>query len=140
MDSVTESQGSQYDLIASVEQSIPSSAEYPMSTEGKADKISKVNTEVDSFHFPILKPAHFQGQKLSELVTALGDETTGTGGVGLKRAAVSTEVEGTAVKRGKKSMREWAYEAAAGVNPELGGWEDFGGLDCTKDSQQSQEL
>jgi DNA cross-link repair 1C protein len=63
----------------------------------------------------------------------------------LKRGHVSSEPDqhrdaASPSKRAAKSTREWAYEAAAGLNEDCGTWDAFGGLDCVKETRRSLEL
>jgi DNA cross-link repair 1C protein len=57
------------------------------------------------------------------------------------RATTSTDLEfEEPPPKKRKSIRQWAYEAATGLNPDCPTWEDFGGLVCTREANTSFEL
>jgi DNA cross-link repair 1C protein len=57
-----------------------------------------------------------------------------------KRRATDNDLSSTNPIKRSRSIKQWAYEAAAGLNPDCQSWEEFGGLVCTREANVSFEL
>jgi hypothetical protein len=79
---------------------------------------------------------HCESQKVDELrLRALWISQTHTEDVDEEE-----DIRLPSLRTESRSIRQWAYFAAAGLDPDCDSWDAFGGLACVKGIEQEQEL
>jgi hypothetical protein len=135
IESTTESQPSQYFSLTPNQ-----SVQRPITPPPRKTKLA---VSVEAIPSSSRSSTRASSSPSTDAERPVGD--AGPGRSRFKRAHVSSEPDqhrdaASPSKRAAKSTRDWAYEAAAGLNDDCGTWDAFGGLDCVKETRRSLEL